>query len=123
MESWRSLDLGDGVQAYWLTQRIVKACAASVTQDGWVAECGVFSRYVWASGTFIAFFTPAAETLALKFGALACGKPSAKDLRLIAGERHLLDAHFPHRIQRPSGPMPGDTDFHDVDLWRPQPSP
>ena len=60
------------------------------------SDAAVFSRYDLETNVVTVYFTPLAELLAKRFGAVPCEKPiPKKGFSLIVGDVRTLEAHFP----------------------------
>jgi hypothetical protein len=84
MSSWKSLALGDALTALTACEDIKEKFPRLAES----AESAVFKRH--DSETTLhcevtVYFSPAAEELALAFGASACARPSRDGLELLAG--------------------------------------
>ena len=102
MASWHSKELGDGVEAYEPTQKIEQAF---LTLAGhYSSDAAVFSRYDLETNVVTFYFTPPAELLAKKFGAVPCEKPIPKEgFGLKFGDDSLWEVYFPgYRAHRQS---------------------
>ena len=96
MASWHSKELGDGVEANKPTREIQKAFLTLTIARRYSSDAAVFSRYDLETNVVTIYFTPSAELLAKKFGAVPCEKPiPKKGFSLIAGDDSTWEAHFP----------------------------
>lgn len=98
MTQWYSKDFGDGVDAHIPTQEILQAHQAFMLAHRGTSGAVVFSRYDTETNVVTVYFSPAAEVLALQFGASACDKPAPTGgLRLLSGVITDLATHFPNQ--------------------------
>jgi hypothetical protein len=105
MESWYSLELGDGRAAFGPTTQI---------QDAWMAmalaaakagktdySSAVFTRSDPGATQVTMYFTPSASPLAEVFRAVPCEKPSPPGIGLCAGDARAWEIHFPGESDKP----------------------
>lgn len=98
MSNWYRLDLGNGADAFAPTRTIQDAFMALLIAHGAPRpEWALFSRYDLRADNIEMYFTPAAQALALQFGATPCEKPALNQYRmgLLCGEGDGLFFHFP----------------------------
>ena len=86
---WFSLPLGDGLWAYSLKEQIRESFDPVFVLAGRPMEMAVFTRHE-SEGRLqcevIAYFSPAAATVAHGLNARPCEKPARGDLDLLAGD-------------------------------------
>ena len=96
--SWFSKPLGDGVWAYSLTDQVRDAFEPLFVLAGRPLNMAVFTRHE-SDGRLqcevIAYFSPAAATVAHVLNALSCEKPSRDHLDLLAGDTRCWPVLFP----------------------------
>lgn len=89
MGKWYSLSLGDGLTAGLSSSEIEAAFLKSFRAAGNPPEMAVFTRPE-SEGRLhcevIAYFSPAAQTVAQAFDAQPCAKPARTGLGLLAGD-------------------------------------
>ena len=96
MASWYSKELGDGVEANKSTKEIQEAFLTLAMAGRCSSDVAVFSRYDLETNVVTVYFTPSAELLAKKFGAVPCEKPIPEEgFGLSAGDAMALEVHFP----------------------------
>jgi len=95
MSTWFSIELGDGVQAYEPSTKILEEFMPAYIAAGQPYDLAVFSKYDLSKNMVTVYFTPAAEDMANSFGATACDKPTIEKLSLLAGDQRALGIHFP----------------------------
>jgi hypothetical protein len=84
MDTWYAVDLGDGLDAFEPTKKIMDAfMAAYIVNGGKTNDMAAFSRYDLERNVVAMYFTPAAQTIAKAFNASPCGKPKTDRLGLI----------------------------------------
>ena len=82
-DSWYRLDLGNGMVAHPKTSEVQQAFTAHYLASGMTPTGALlFSRYDLEKDNIELFFNPTAKHLALRFGAIACGKPTSNRYRL-----------------------------------------
>ncbi|MFZ2388322.1 MAG: hypothetical protein WAW69_11030 [Polaromonas sp.] len=95
--SWFSKPLGDGVWAYSLTDQIKDSFRPLFVLAGRPVDMAVFTRHE-SEGRLhcevVAYFSPAAATVAHVLHARPCEKPSRSELDLLAGEPDCWAALF-----------------------------
>lgn len=91
METWYSVELGDGIKAYALTNEIQNAFWPVYISSGSPKDMGVYSNYDLDKIIVTIYFTPAAKMLAETFKAKPCKEPSSEKLSFIAGPGTCLD--------------------------------
>jgi hypothetical protein len=98
MNSWYSLNLGDGMMASVPAAQIEEAFLQSFVAAGRPVEMAVFTRPE-SEGRLhcevIAYFSPAAREVANAFDATPCGRPARAGLGLMAGDERAWPALFP----------------------------
>ncbi len=82
MDTWYSLNLGDGIEAYQPLTKIKEAFWLFFTAAGGPHDMVVLSREDPETNIITAYFSPHAHETARLFNAIPCKKPS-KDDRLI----------------------------------------
>lgn len=96
--SWYSLSLGDGIMASMPTAQIEEIFWKSFRAAGRPVEMAVFTRPE-SEGRLhcevIAYFSPAAQEVALVFDAEPCAKPMRAGLGLLAGDEGAWSLLFP----------------------------
>ena len=96
MASWYSKELGDGVEAYKPTMKIMEAFLSLAKAGHYSPDAAVFSRYDLVTNVVTIYFSPSAELLAQAFVAVPCEKPIPRgDLGLIVGDARAWEVHFP----------------------------
>ena len=96
MNTWYSVDLGDGAAAYKPTEKIQGAfTAAYVLSGGKTNGIAAFSRYDLETKIVTVYFTPAAHRIAQAFNASPCEKPTTDELGLIIGDADSWHTFFP----------------------------
>jgi hypothetical protein len=100
MATWRLLRLGDGMTSGALSAEIEDAFASAFAQSGKPAAMAVFTRPE-SEGRLhcevIAYFSPAAASIANQFDAEPCGPPARAGLGLLAGDSSCWSVLFPER--------------------------
>jgi hypothetical protein len=92
--TWYCKELGNGVASFEPAEKIQAAFRRFVHDDP--LEMAVFSHHDGKNHVVTAYFSPAAEALALTFGATPCGKPVHIDrLSLLVGHGSSRQTHFP----------------------------
>jgi hypothetical protein len=98
METWYSISLGDGIMAATPTTEIEKTFLRLFTALGKPPEMAVFTR-AESEGRLhcevIAYFSPAAVSVAKAFDAEPCEKPVRSGLGLLAGDERAWLMLFP----------------------------
>ena len=90
MHHWRSLPLGDALTAHLALERIREAFETHYPAAARPAGAAVYVRHASTGGLHcevIAYFPPAAESLAVEFGATPCNTPPADGLERLVGDR------------------------------------
>ena len=96
MGTWYAVDLGDGVEAFEPTKKIMDAfMAVYVANGGKTNNMAAFSRYDLGRNVVTMYFTPAAEIIAKVFNASPCKKPKTDRLGLIVGDADSWRIFFP----------------------------
>ena len=98
MESWYSVNLGDGIMAVTPSAEVEEAFKKAFEAAGKPAGMAVFTRYV-SEGRLqcdvIAYFSPQAREVAEAFEAEPCEKPVRDGLGLLAGDPGCWQVLFP----------------------------
>ena len=95
MNTWYSVDLGDGVEAFAPTNKIQESfMAAYVANGGKTSNMGAFSRYDLGENVVTVYFTPTSVSIAKIFCAAPCDKPSIANLSLLVGDATMWDTFF-----------------------------
>lgn len=98
METWHSIELGDGMFAVTPMDEIKATFQRSFIEAGKPANMAVFTRYE-SEGRLhcevIAYFSPAAKKIAEAFDAQPCEKPARAELGLLAGDIQAWSVLFP----------------------------
>ena len=97
INGWRSATLGDGMWAPTISAQIEKEFIAAFEAAGSPADMAVFTRSEEGElhCEVIAYFSPAAQTLAMRFDTEPCGKPARGGLGLLAGDPRCWSILFP----------------------------
>jgi hypothetical protein len=100
MNTWYSVDLGDGIAAYKPTEQIQEAfTAAYVLNRGATKGMAAFSRYDTERNIVTVYFTPPAHQIAKVFNATPCEKPSIENLGLLIGDQvETWRSYFPGEV-------------------------
>ena len=97
MNTWRSINLGDGIMAVTPSAEIETLFQQVFTAAGKPADMAVFIRH--ESGNLhceaVAYFSPAASAVAEALDAEPCEKPARAGLGLLAGDTHAWSVLFP----------------------------
>ena len=102
METWYSLEVGDGIEAYRPTGKIEKLFVPFFISSGSPKDMAVFeSSQSDALGlkTYTIYFTPSTEKVAKALGATPCPKPTLTHVARLGGAPDALDIFFPDRIE------------------------
>lgn len=95
---WSSLSLGDGIWAYSHIDQVRDTFGPLFVLAGAPLDMAVFTRYE-SEGRLqcevIAYFSPAAATVAHIFNALPCEKPHRDNLDLLGGDAGCWPVLFP----------------------------
>lgn len=98
MNSWYSINLGDGMMAPTPTAEIEEAFLQAFAAAGQPADMAVFTRPE-SEGRLhcevIAYFSPGAREVAMAFDAEPCEKPARAGLGLMAGDDRAWRVLFP----------------------------
>jgi hypothetical protein len=89
MHTWFSKQLGDGVLAFASKDQIWDMFPTPFEAAGRPADMAVFTRHELEGRLqceVVAYFSPAAATLAQQLEAQACERPCRAELDLLAGE-------------------------------------
>jgi len=96
--SWCSKNLGDGIWAYSLTDQIRDTFEPLFVLAGRPLDMAVFTRHE-SDGRLqcdvMAYFSPAAATVAHVLNALPCEKPQRTNLDLLGGDTGCWPVLFP----------------------------
>ena len=96
--SWFSKSLGDGVWAYSKTDQVKDVFQPLFVLAGRPTDMAVFTRHE-SEGRLqcevIAYFSPAAATVAHVFDAAPCDKPQPSNLDLLGGDARCWPLLFP----------------------------
>ena len=98
METWYRLSLGDGIMAGTPSAEIEEKFVQAFHRSGRRSEMAVFTRPESEGRLYcevIAYFSPAAQEVAIEFDAEPCAKPERTGLALLAGEQESLSVLFP----------------------------
>ena len=86
---WHCKDLGDALMAHLELDEIGTAARAAQAGQSEAGNLAVFTRHS-SEGRLqcavTAYFSPAASSLARKFGAVACSRPQRNELALLCGD-------------------------------------
>jgi hypothetical protein len=100
MATWYAMSLGDGMTSGVLSAEIEDAFAAAFAAAAKPAAMAVFTRPE-SEGRLhcevIAYFSPAAESIANLFNAEPCEQPARPGLGLLAGDSSCWSVLFPER--------------------------
>ena len=95
---WYSVSLGDGMWAPTVSAQIEKAFQPLFAETGKPSDMAVFTRSE-SEGRLhcevIAYFSPAAGSIARNFNAQPCNMPVRNGLDLLAGDPQCWAAFFP----------------------------
>ena len=96
--SWFSKNLGDGVWAYSVMDQVKDTFGPLFVLAGAPLDMAVFTRYE-SEGRLqcevMAYFSPAAATVAHVFDALPCDQPQPGHLDLLGGDARCWPLLFP----------------------------
>lgn len=96
--TWYSLPLGDGMTADQPSEEIQAVFRAAFESAGLPAEMAIFKRHE-SEGRLhcevVAYFSPAASSVAKLFDAEPCQRPSRSGLGLLAGDESSWSMLFP----------------------------
>jgi hypothetical protein len=96
MEMWYSLEITGSDVAKTTMQRIMDAFMPKYIGAGRPLDMAVFSSHHIASNTWILYFSPKAQSLAMRFGASSFkGDFVDQDLALLVGDARSMDILFP----------------------------
>jgi len=76
VQTWYRLDLGNGIDAFLPTVQIQQAVENFVFFGGGSEQSATFTRYDRENDSIEFYFSPELSSVALRFGARACDKPS-----------------------------------------------
>ena len=86
MNTWFSINLGNGLNALKPTQKIRKTIETALLLGAETPQnVSVFSKYDLRRQIITVYFTPGAIEYAKLFGAKPCKKPLSKDIDLLVG--------------------------------------
>jgi hypothetical protein len=91
MEGWYALEVEGGVKYRKQRSRILMTFDALYLKFGAPRDMGVYSKPDTEKNIVTLYFTPVAQPIAEKFGAVACEAPDKKGLELIMGPKSCLD--------------------------------
>ena len=98
MDTWYSVDLGDGVAAYKPTSEMQEKFFLFLAAAGAPHDMALFSKYDHKKNIVTAYFTPSAQKIANLYDATPCDKPSYDDeLSLLVGDARVWDIFYPER--------------------------
>lgn len=97
MNTWQSVELGDGITAYKPSVQIQKMFTPFFVAAGCPHDMAVFSRYDVDKNIVTAYFSPLAHETARIFNATPCEKPSNTDLALLIGDVRCWQIFFPEK--------------------------
>lgn len=86
MNTWQSVELGDGIAAYKPSMQIQEIFTPLFVAAGCPHDMAVFSRYNLDRNIVTAYFSPSTYKTARIFNATPCEKPSRPDLSLLIGD-------------------------------------
>jgi hypothetical protein len=93
--TWYCKNLGNGTQAFPITCKIQDAFIIEYGRAQFPPGMAVFSSATSGAAQVTAYFSPAAEELALMFGASPCEKPDKHSLSIMCGdENNCWSANF-----------------------------
>jgi hypothetical protein len=95
MDTWFSVELGDGIQAYEPSNKIQDVFIPIFTAAQYPIDMAVFSRYDLEQNIVTAYFSPSAFEVAKIFKAKPCEKPSRDGLALLIGDVRVWGIHYP----------------------------
>lgn len=95
MDTWFSVDLGDGVAAYGPSLKIQEAFTSFFIAADCPQDMAVFSRYNLKQNVVTVYFTPSASSIAKLFKATPCEKPSRPELGLLVGDVRVWAIFYP----------------------------
>ena len=98
MDTWYSHPLGDGIMAFEPKETLREQFLAQFEAAGRPVAMAVFTRHELEGHLqceAVAYFSPAASSLALAVGARACERPTVHELDLLAGDPTCWAALFP----------------------------
>ncbi len=95
-QPWHSKSLGDGTWADISAEEIKQLFQPLFESAGRPAEMAVFTQQLMGSlhCEWVAYFSPAAATVAKAVGANPCTKPARQGLRLLAGREESWSSLF-----------------------------
>src|SRR5262249_2035242 len=98
MNTWYSINLGDGIMAVTPSAEIEEKFQQSFIAAGRPSDMAIFTR-LESEGRLhcemMAYFSPAAQDVAKAFDASPCAKPARAGLGLLAGDEQAWSALFP----------------------------
>lgn len=96
MDTWYSLNLGDGIEAYEPSKNIRDVFFPIFAAAGGRNDMVVFSREDPETNIITVYFSPSAHEVAALFGATPCEKPSRDDRLIIhVGDVRAWDILYP----------------------------
>lgn len=96
MNTWHSVDLGDGIDARAPTEQIQQAYLLVASATRLPTDCAVFSYYDLHTNIVTVYFSPSAVKLATMFKATPCQKPKNKEgFGLLVGDSRAWGLLFP----------------------------
>jgi hypothetical protein len=96
MEMWHLLEITSSDVAKTTMQRIMDAFIPKYIGAGRPLDMAVFSSHELASNTWTLYFSPKAQSLAMRFGAISFeGDFVDQDLALLVGDARSMDILFP----------------------------
>lgn len=102
MAHWYSISLGDGMMAVAPSAEIEEQFLKKFTEAGEPPDMAVFTR-LESEGRLhcevIAYFSPAASSVAEAFVAQPCEKPNRSGLGLLAGAPTVWKTLFPETVE------------------------
>jgi hypothetical protein len=95
--TWYFVIMGDGLWAPTVSAQIEKEFTAAFTAAGSPKDMAVFSRSEEGQMhcNWVAYFSPATQSIARMFNAEPCAKPARGGLGLLAGDRQCWAILFP----------------------------
>ena len=93
--TWHCLQATESDPSQKIHEAWVAAARGAVNDNSFDPGCAVFRTFEPKSHGISIYFSPAAEALALEFGAAPCKKPSAAGIGLLVGDKRAWEMHFP----------------------------
>ena len=97
MDTWYSVDLGDGVAAYQPSSEMQQKFFLILATAGAPHDMALFSKYDLKKNIVTVYFTPSSQKMANSYNATPCDKPSYDDLSLLVGDARVWDIFYPER--------------------------